>query len=132
MGPENSNGPVVAYMDGQPVEMAGEPLQFTVAHMEGGEIVPDTPDFSAGGVSTEEASAAMAPASTVWANLSMTIEVAAGAMRDFFAAAELATAVRLARIFEPAMAHRYLHTKKKRTRKKYEKRIRAWFREVLR
>ena len=31
----------------------------------------------------------------------------------------------LARIFEPEMVHRYIHTKKKRTRKKYEKRILA-------
>ena len=44
---------------------------------------------------------------------------------------ELAGAVWLARIFESELAHRYLHTKKKRTRKKYEKRILAWFREVL-
>ena len=29
------------------------------------------------------------------------------------------------------LARRYIHTKKKRTRRKYEKRIMAWFREVL-
>ena len=43
---------------------------------------------------------------------------------------ELALAVHLARIFKPELARRYQHTKKKRTRKKYEKRILAWFGEV--
>jgi len=80
VGPENSGGPFVAYMDGKPVEMAREPIQFTVAHMEGGEFVPDMPDYSVGGVLAEEASAAMATASKVWADLSITIEVAAEGM----------------------------------------------------
>ncbi len=118
MGLENSGGPFVAYIDGQPVEI-GQPLP---------EI---TPDYSADGISAEEASKAMATASMAWADMSFTMEVAAEGLRGFFHAMELATAVWLARIFEPAMAHRYLHTKKKRTRKKYEKRILAWFREVL-
>jgi len=118
VGPENSGGPVVAYLDGQPVEI-GQPM------------LEITPDYSAGGVSAEEASAAMATASKVWADLPITMEVAAEGIRDFFRAMELATAVHFARALEPAMVHRYLHTKKKRTRKKYEKRIRAWFREVF-
>ncbi len=118
MGPENSVGPFVVYIDGQSVEI-GQPLP---------EI---TPDYSAGGISVEEASKAMATASKAWADMSITIEVAAEGIREFFHAMELATAVWLARIFEPEMVHRYLHTKKKRTRKKYEKRILAWFREVL-
>ena len=41
-------------------------------------------------------------------------------------------AMHMARIFEPELVHRYRRTKKKRTRKKYEKRILAWFREVFR
>ena len=114
MGPESDSGPVVAYINDQPVEIGHHLPVITLAN------------------SAEEASADMAAASSAWANLSMTIEVAAESIREFFNATELAMAVRLARIFEPAMAHRYLHTKKKRTRKKYEKRIRAWFREVLR
>jgi len=118
MGPKNSGSQFVAYIDGQPVEI-GQPLP---------EI---TPDYSMGGVFAEEASAAMATASKVWADLSITIEVAAEGMQEFFRAIELDTAVHFARVLEPAMAHRYLHTKKKRTRKKYEKRIRAWFREVF-
>jgi len=112
VGPENSNGPLVAYIDGQSVKIS-YPLP---------EIVPD---YSAGGVSAEEASTAMA-------GLSMTMEVTAIDIRAFINVVELASAVNFARALEPAMVHRYLHTKKKRTRKKYEKRIRAWFREVFR
>ena len=128
MGPENSSGPFMAYFDGQPVEMAQKPIQFTVAHLEDGEIVPD---YSAGGVSAEEASAAMATVSKVWADVIVTVEVAAEGIQALFRAMELDTAVYFARVLEHAMAHRYLHTKKKRIRKKYEKRIRAWFREVF-
>lgn len=118
MGPENSGGPVVAYLDGQPVEI--------------GQTLPEiTPDYSAGGVSAEDAAEAMATVSKVWADVSITMEVAAEGLRAFMYSMELAMAVNPARIFEPDLAHRYIHTKKKRTRKKYEKRIMAWFREVL-
>ena len=118
MGPENSGGPVVAYLDGQPVEI-GKPLP---------EI---TPDYSEGGVSAEDAAEAMATMSKAWADVSITMEVAAEGLRAFMYSLELAMAVNTARIFEPDLARRYIHTKKKRTRKKYEKRIMAWFREVL-
>lgn len=118
MGPENSGGTVVAYLDGQPVEI--------------GQDLPEiTPDYSAGGVSVEDAAEAMATASKVWADVSITMEVAAEGLRAFMYSMELAMAVNTARIFEPDLARRYIHTKKKRTRKKYEKRIMAWFREVL-
>ncbi len=114
MGPENSSGPVVAYMDAQPVDIS-QPL----------------PEITPGGVSAEDAAEAMATASKAWADLSITMEVAAEGIQEFFHAMELASAVWLARIFEPELVHRYVHTKKKRIRKKYEKRILAWFREVL-
>ena len=121
----------MAYIDGQPVEVPLKPIQVTVAHVEDGEIIPDTPDFSAGGVSAADAADAMATASKAWADISITMEMAAEGIQNFFHAMELATAVWLARIFEPKLAHRYLHTKKKRIRKKYEKRIMAWYREVF-
>lgn len=118
MGPENSGGPFAAYIDGQPVEI--------------GQDLPEiTPDYSAGGVSAADAAAAMATVSKVWADVSITMEVAAEGLRAFMYSTELGMAVYLARIFEPDLARRYIHTKKKRTRKKYEKRIMAWFREVL-
>ena len=51
-------------------------------------------------------------------------------LRAFMYSLELGMAVHLARIFKPELVRRYQHTKKKRTRKKYEKRILAWFGEV--
>lgn len=74
----------------------------------------------------------MATVSKAWADVSITMEVAAENLRAFFYSMELALAVHLARIFKPELVRRYQHTKKKRTRKKYEKRILAWFREVFR
>ena len=118
MGPDSNSGPVVAYLDGQPVEI-GHPLP---------EI---TPDYSAGGVAAEEAAAAAERLAEIWGDMSVTVEVAAENLRAFFYSMELALAVHLARIFKPELVRRYRHTKKKRTRKKYEKRIMAWFREVL-
>jgi len=66
----------------------------------------------------------------IWGDMSVTVEVAAENLRAFFYSMELALAVHLARVFKPVMVRRYQHTKKKRTRKKYEKRILAWFGEV--
>ena len=72
----------------------------------------------------------MATVSKAWADVSITMEVAAEGLRAFMYSLELGMAVHLARIFKPELVRRYQHTKKKRTRKKYEKRILAWFGEV--
>ena len=118
MGPENSGSTFAAYIDGQPVKI--------------GQTLPEiTPDYSAGGVSAAGAAETMATASKAWADVSITMEVAEEGLRAFMYSLELAMAVNMARIFEPDLARRYIHTKKKRTRKKYEKRIMSWFREVL-
>ena len=113
MGPENSGGPFMVYFDGQPVEIA-HPLPEITA------------EYSAGG-----AAQAMESMAAAMAGASIAMKVEADGLREFFHAVELSTAIWVARIFEPEMVHRYIHTKKKRTRKKYEKRILAWFREVL-
>ena len=118
MGPDSNSGTVVAYLDGKPVEI-GHPMP---------EI---TPDYSAGGVTAEEAAAAAERLAAIWSDMSATVEVAAEGLRAFFYSMELALALHLAWIFKPELVRRYIHTKKKRTRKKYEKRIMAWFREVL-
>lgn len=117
MGPDSNSGPLVAYLDGQPVEIV-HPLP---------EI---TPDYSAGGVTAEEAAVAAERLAAIWGDMSVTVEVAAESLRAFFYSMELALAVHLARIFKPELVRRYRHTKKKRTRKKYEKRILTWFGEV--
>jgi len=51
-------------------------------------------------------------------------KVAAEVLKD----QELETALRWARCFNRPLYNRYVHTKKKRIRKKYEKRIMAWYR----
>ena len=117
MGHDSNSGPVVACLDGQPVEIS-HPLP---------EI---TPDYSAGGVTAEGATAAAERMAEIWGDMSVTVEVAAEGLRAFFYSVELALAVHLARIFKPELANRYRRTKKKRIRKKYEKRIMAWFGEV--
>ncbi len=119
MGPENSSGPFVAYIDGVGVAVNKELPEITL-------------DYSADGVPMADAAEGLAALSAAMANVTVTIEVAAEGIQEFFRAIELATAVHFARVLEPTMVHRYRHTKKKRTRKKYEKRIRAWFREVFR
>ena len=113
MGPENSGGTFVAYIGGQPIEIRGPLPEFTIC------------DISEDMKTAREILEA-------WVDICITMEVEAEGIREFFHTMELATAVSLAQIFQPGMVHRYLHTKKKRTRKKYEKRIMAWFREVFR
>lgn len=119
MGPESSGGQMVAYLDGKPMEI-------------GQELPEITPVYSVGGVSVEEVTAAAERLAEVWGGLSMTMEVAADGILAFMYSVELGMAINLARILEPDMASRYIHAKKKRIRKKYEKRIMAWFREVWR
>lgn len=117
MGPDSNSGTVVAYLDGKPMEV-GHPMP---------EI---TPDYSAGGVSAAEAEESLAAMTAAMSGMTITMEVAVEGLQEFFYHLELAAALHLARIFKPELVRRYQHTKKKRTRKKYEKRILAWFGEV--
>lgn len=119
MGPENSGGPVVVYIDGQPVEIDRPMPEFTI----------------------DDVSEDMKNARKIleaWADVCITMEAemktAGDWLRSLFKKMELCVALCLASCFKSskAMANRYLHTKKKRIRKKYEKRILAWFREVFR
>ncbi len=135
MGEESKATSTVAYIDGQPVEVTGEPMQFTVAHMEDGEIVPDKPDFSAGGVSAADLADAIDTVKNAWAAVTMTIEVAATAIRkiakQLVRAWEFQQAAEWAAVHNPRLVRFYQHTKKKRIRKKYAKRILAWYREEV-
>lgn len=131
MGPENKNDHLVVYIDGKPAELVREPVQFVVAHTEGEEIVPDTPDFSAfsaGGISTAEFTDALNTVSRMWAAEAANIEKMARALARAW---EFQQAVKWAEAYNRPLAYRYHHTKKKRTRKKYAKRILAWYREEI-
>ena len=134
MGPDSNSGPMVAYIDGKPIEMAHKPVQFTVAHYEDGEIVLDkpeiTPDYSAGGVTAEAAAQAAERLAEAMGGIGMTMEVAAEGLERFIYSLEFGLAINLALALKPELVRRYRRTKKKRTRKKYEKRIMALFWEV--
>jgi hypothetical protein len=98
---------------------------------EAGEIETDNQDFSAGGTSAAALGDAVENLAKTWESISITATVAFDRIKELFSLIELGGAINCAKVLEPAMADRYIHTKKKRTRKKYEKRIRAWFREVV-
>lgn len=117
MGPdEKGTGPLTVYMDGQPVGIAGGEIpEISLAAEEPVEAVPSAV-FSGGSatITLEQAGKAVA---RVWA-----------ACRE---ALEFQEAMRLASAYNRPLAYRYRHTKKKRTRKKYAKRILAWYREEV-
>ena len=117
MGPDSNSGTVVAYLDGKPVEI-GHPMP---------EI---TPDYSAGGVTAEAAAQAAERLAEAMGGIGMTMEVAAEGLERFIYSLEFGLAINLALALKPELVRRYRRTKKKRTRKKYEKRIMALFWEV--
>jgi len=124
MGEENKTGEMTAYMDGQPVQIDGGTLpEFTVS-------------AAAAGGTTEQLTQAMASMTAIWESITVTISDAAEGLREFFTAVarrlELKVATRWAEIYNPRLVHFYRHTKKGRTRKKYAKRILAWYREEAR
>lgn len=78
--------------------------------------------------------------SEVWQNIVRTIEEVAGSLGNWLKAVaaaveaqhEMETALRWASVDNRKLYNRYRHTKKRRTRKKYAKRILKWYRaEVL-
>lgn len=74
-----------------------------------------------------------------WNNVARTMEAAAEVFTNWIrsvaaqieAKHELETAMRWASCYYRLAFNRYRHTKKKRTRKKYEKKILAWYREEV-
>lgn len=137
MGPDKKNtGPLAVYIDGQPVETAyGEIPEISLAE-EPVEAVPSAV-FSGGSVTItlEQASEAMKSLAWAWDAICMAIDEAGKAMtrvwRAARAALEFQEAMRWASVYNRPLAYRYRQTKKKRTRKKYAKRILAWYREEV-
>ena len=116
MGPEDKNGEMVVYCDGQPVGAATGLPEITVDPEKVAEIA-DT-------------------VGAAWDAIVVTVKAAANALAKLWdaivvqamAAEEFRRAMRWAEKFNRPLANRYHHTKKKRTRKKYAKRILAWYR----
>lgn len=119
MGEQNTSDAAV-YLDGKPLGAIGE--------LELSEPEP--------GVTAEQATEACRKLGEAWAKVTMTIEAMAPAFcrwirkvaAEVEAKHEMETALRWASVDNRPLYNRYRHTKKKRIRKKYAKRILEWYR----
>lgn len=119
MGEQNTSAAAV-YLDGKPLGAIGE--------LELSELEP--------GVTAEQATEACRKLGEAWAKVTMTIEAMAHAFcrwirkvaAEVEAKHEMETALRWASVDNRPLYNRYRHTKKKRIRKKYAKRILEWYR----
>ena len=119
MGEQNTSAAAV-YLDGKPLGAIGE--------LELSELEP--------GVTAEQATEACRKLGEAWAKVTMTIEAMAPAFcrwirkvaAEVEAKHEMETALRWASVDNRPHYNRYRHTKKKRIRKKYAKRILEWYR----
>lgn len=117
MGEENRT-PAVVYLDGKPLTSAD---MVKVPEIE---IDPDA------------AAQLVSSLSAAWQSIALSFEVIADGFTKWIrktaaeveAAHELETALRWASVDNRPLYIRYHHTKKKRTRKKYAKRILEWYR----
>lgn len=137
-GPDEKNtGPLAVYMDGQPVGIAyGEIQEISLVAEEPAEAMP--PAVISGGsmtITLEQASEAVKSLTGAWDAVCTAIERAGKALARVWQAARVALefqeAMRWASVYNRPLAYRYRHTKKKRTRKKYAKRILTWYREEV-
>lgn len=138
MGPdEKDTGLMTVCMDGQPVGTAyGEIPEISTAAEEPTEAVP--PAMISGGsaiITMERVSEAMKLLAEAWGAICTALDEAARAVSKIWSAAlaaeEFRKALRWAEAANRPLAARYHRTKKKRIRKKYAKRILAWYREEV-
>ena len=138
MGPDGkAAGPLAGYIDGQLAGIAsGEIPEISPEAEEPAEAVPQAV-FSGGSaaITLERASEAMKSLAGAWDAICTTLERAGKALARVWAACwealEFQEAMRWASAYNKPLAARYHHTKKKRIRKKYAKRILAWYREEI-
>ena len=130
MGPDGKDTAQAAvYIDGQPVQYAGEiTLPEQVER-------PAPPLLSSMGFTMEQANEAaryLAEAFRIFYDqLAEAVRAVADAWGAIVAAEEFRKALRWAEADNKPLACRYHRTKKKRIRKKYAKRILAWYREEV-
>ena len=148
MGPdEKGTGPLTVYMDGQPVGIAGGEIpEISLAeekpgiYLEG-EVIDDIREKAGEMCISEDAfnRELAEEIAKAWNNVARTMEAAAEVFTNWIrsvaaqieAKHELETAMRWASCYYRPAFNQYRHTKKKRTRKKYEKKILAWYREEV-
>lgn len=120
MGPEDKNEEMVVYSDGQPMGP-----------------VTGLPEVT---VDTDKMAEIADTVGAAWDAIVVTVKAAATALVKLWdaivvqamAAAEFRRALRWAEAYNRPLAYCYHHAKKKRIRKKYAKRILAWYRtEVI-
>lgn len=130
MGPDGKDtAQAKVYIDGQPVQYAGEiTLPEQVER-------PAPPLLSSMGFTMEQANEAaryLAEAFRIFYDqLAEAVRAVADAWGAIVAAEEFRKALRWAEAANKPLACRYHRTKKKRIRKKYAKRILAWYREEV-
>ena len=130
MGPDGKDTAQAAvYIDGQPVQYAGEiTLPEQVER-------PAPPLLSSMGFTMEQANEEaryLAEAFRIFYDqLAEAVRAVADAWGAIVAAEEFRKALRWAEAANKPLACRYHRTKKKRIRKKYAKRILAWYREEV-
>lgn len=130
MGPDGKDTAQAAvYIDGQPVQYAGEiTLPEQVER-------PAPPLLSSMGFTMEQANEAaryLVEAFRIFYDqLAEAVRAVADAWGAIVAAEEFRKALRWAEAANKPLACRYHRTKKKRIRKKYAKRILAWYREEV-
>ena len=130
MGPDGKDTAQAAvYIDDQPVQYAGEiTLPEQVER-------PAPPLLSSMGFTMEQANEAaryLAEAFRIFYDqLAEAVRAVADAWGAIVAAEEFRKALRWAEAANKPLACRYHRTKKKRIRKKYAKRILAWYREEV-
>ena len=130
LGPDGKDTAQAAvYIDGQPVQYAGEiTLPEQVER-------PAPPLLSSMGLTMEQAGKVAEAMVEGFRAICIAIEEAAAAVTKIWgaiqAAEEFRKALRWAEAANRPLAARYHRTKKKRIRKKYAKRILAWYREEI-
>ena len=128
MSEENRAAGMVAYMNGKPVGICEEtPPPTELEPVAGAEAT------AGGTVTAEKLAEATETIRAAFDALAPTFEQLARSLGRFAAAIalgyELQKAIRWAEVYNRKLDHIYHHTKKRRIRKKYAKRILAWYRE---
>ncbi len=136
MGPkESGTAQAAVYIDGQPVQYAGEITLPEIAAEPEQVERPAPPLLASMGLTMEQAGKVAKVMAEAFCTFCVALEEAAAAVTKIWgaiqAAEEFRKALRWAEAANRPLAARYHRTKKKRIRKKYAKRILAWYREEI-
>ena len=130
MGEENKATEMVVCLDGKPVGICEEIPTLTEL-----EPVAGAETIAGGTVTAEKLAEVTKTIHAAFDALVPVFEQLARSLRRVAAAIvlgyELQKAFQWAEVYNPKLAHFYHHTKKRRIRKKYAKRILAWYREEV-